>query len=264
MPPKITIVTPSFNQAEFLERTILSVINQHYSNLEYILIDGGSTDNSPQIIKKYQKYFKYFQIKKDKGQYDAIQQGFDRSTGQIMGWLNSDDILLPGSLNLISQLFAQNKKLNWLTSQSVIINQDDQIIRTSIHFGKSRLFTRLGFYHGKLLGFIPQEGTFWTKKLWLKSDAVIPPRQQTLDFELWRRFAQYSPLVNLEAPLAAFRHQPNQKTATQDYYYQEINPLLTYCPQFTRIIGRVFAPISRLIYPRIFYSRRLNQWISKL
>jgi hypothetical protein len=177
-----------------------------------------------------------------------------------MGWLNSDDILLPGSLALIGQLFSHHKKLNWLTSQSIIINSDDQIVRTSIHFGKSRLGIRLGFYHGKLLGFIPQEGTFWTRKLWLRSGSTIPNKNQTLDFELWRIFAKFSPLVNLEAPLAAFRLQPNQKTSTHLLYYREINPLLPYLPQFIRVIGRIFAPISRLLFPRIYFNRETNRW----
>ena len=261
---KITIVTPSFNQGQFLEKTILSVLNQNYPNLEYILIDGDSSDNSPEIINKYKNKFAYFQIKKDSGQWDAIQQGFNHSTGDIMCWLNSDDILLPGSLKLIDQLFSQNKQLNWMTSQSIIINQDDQIIRTSIHFGKSRLFARLGLYHGKLLGFIPQEGTFWTRKLWLQSGAKIPQRQQTLDFELWRQFARFSPLVNLEAPLAAFRQQPNQKTSDHQFYYSEINAYLPYLPMCFRMIGRILAPLSRLIYPRIYFSRRTNNWISKI
>jgi glycosyltransferase involved in cell wall biosynthesis len=231
--PKITIVTPSFNQGEYLERTILSIINQNYPNLEYIVIDGGSIDNSLKIIKKYQKHFSYWQSHPDKGQADAVQQGFNRSTGDILCWLNSDDILLPYSLNLIGTLFSEFPQLNWLTSQSVIINDRDQIIHTGLNFGKSRLFIKLGLYHGKCLGFIPQEGTFWTRKLWHQSGKVIPNKNQTLDYQLWCRFAKYSPLVNLETPLAAFRLQPNQKTSSHTEYYREINLFLSKLPKFT-------------------------------
>lgn len=258
--PKISIITPSFNQAQYLERTILSVIKQAYPNLEYIIIDGQSVDSSSQIIKKYKKYLSYWQISKDKGQYDALNIGFKHATGDIFCWLNSDDILLPNSLNLISKLFTQYTELNWLTSQSVIINQRDEIIQTGPHFGKIPYLIRLGLYHGKCLGFIPQEGTFWRKSLWKKSGSYISKYNFCLDFELWQRFAQHSPLITLEAPLAAFRHHPQQKTNSIDKYYQEINPLLPYLPRFTGIIGRIIGPFSRHLCPKIVFNKITNQW----
>lgn len=258
--PKISIVTPSYNQGKYLEKTILSVINQNYPNLEYIIIDGGSTDSSLKIIKKYQKYLSYWQSKKDGGQSDAINIGFKHTTGNIICWLNSDDVLLPNSLKLIANFFSKYPHLNWLTSQSVIINNQDEIIQTGIHSGKVPLLLRLGFYHGKCLGFIPQEGTFWTKSLWKKSGAVVPDRDGCMDFELWKIFAHYSPLVTLEAPLAAFRHHPDQKTSAMKKYYHEINWLLPYIPRFTGIIGRIIHPLLRRLCPRITYNKSKYIW----
>lgn len=107
--PKITVITPSYNQGKYLETTILSVIGQNYPNLEYILFDGGSIDNSPKIIKEYKKYFKYLRIHKDKGQASAINEGFGRSTGDIIMWLNSDDYLLPNSLKFISENMGHDR-----------------------------------------------------------------------------------------------------------------------------------------------------------
>ena len=258
--PKISVITPSYNQASFLEKTILSVISQNYQNLEYIVIDGASTDSSLKIIKKYQKHFSHWQSQKDNGQSDALNIGFKHATGDILCWLNSDDILLPNSLNLIASLFSNNPKLNWLTSQSIIINQQDQIIQTGLHSGKIPSLIRLGLYHGKCLGFIPQEGTFWTKSLWQKSQAKINPYHYCMDFDLWRQFARFSPLITLEAPLAAFRHHANQKTSTIKKYYQEINKILPYIPKYTGIIGKILHPILRRLCPRITFNKSKYIW----
>lgn len=103
--PKISVITPSYNQGQFLEETILSVIGQNYPNLEYIIMDGGSTDNSVEIIKKYQKHLAYWVSEKDGGQGAAINKGFGLATGEILAWLNSDDMYLPGALLHVAERF---------------------------------------------------------------------------------------------------------------------------------------------------------------
>lgn len=258
--PRITIVTPSYNQDKYLEKTILSVLNQNYPNLEYIIIDGQSTDDSLKIIKKYQKNFSYWQSKPDKGQADAINIGFSHGKGEIMCWLNSDDILLPNSLHLIAKLFSDFPHLEWLTSQSIIINQNDQIIQSGFHSGRFALLLRLGLYHSKGLGFIPQEGTFWRSSLWRRSHAKLLPKNYCLDFHLWRHFAKYTPLTTLHAPLAAFRYHPEQKTSQMAEYYREIHPLLPYIPKITGIFGRILNPLFRRICPHISFDKKNYQW----
>src|SRR5579862_8824120 len=107
--PRITVVTPSFQQGRFLEETIRSVLGQGYPNLDYIVIDGGSTDQSVEIIQKYAAQLSYWVSEPDHGQANAVNKGFQRSTGEILGWLNSDDLLLPGALFTIGRAFARNK-----------------------------------------------------------------------------------------------------------------------------------------------------------
>lgn len=125
--PIITIVTPSFNQGQFLERTIISVLNQNYPNLEYIIIDGGSTDCSVEIIKKYEKHIDYWVSEPDKGQSDALNKGFARATGEIFFYLASDDILLPGILDKVAKIFT-NSDIDVLYGNRIIIDSDDNII----------------------------------------------------------------------------------------------------------------------------------------
>jgi glycosyltransferase involved in cell wall biosynthesis len=120
--PKITVVTPSFNQAAYLQETIESVLNQDYPNLEYIVLDGGSTDGSIDILKKYEKYFAYWRTHPDDGQSAAIIEGFQKSTGDILCWLNSDDFLAPGALALVGEYFQEHPEAEFLVGEVCIVN----------------------------------------------------------------------------------------------------------------------------------------------
>jgi len=114
--PRLTIVTPSFNQSEFIEETIVSVLDQDYPDLEYIIVDGGSTDRSVELIEKYERWLTYWVSEPDRGQAHAINKGFERATGQIAAYINSDDAYLPGAFATVAQTFARNPRADWLCS----------------------------------------------------------------------------------------------------------------------------------------------------
>lgn len=203
--PKISIVTPCFNHSKYLERTITSVVSQGYPNLEYIIIDGGSTDGSVDIIKKYEKYITYWVSESDQGMYYALQKGFEISTGQIMGWINSDDILHPGSLFTISQVLSDFESVEWIQGCPNIIDELDRIVGVD----RTRHVTMFNFYYEKNplnWGCIQQESTYWKRSLWDKAGKHISTDYKFAgDFELWMRFFKHAKLYNLNAFTGSFR-----------------------------------------------------------
>ncbi|MBU2634761.1 MAG: glycosyltransferase, partial [Nanoarchaeota archaeon] len=158
----ITIVTPSYNQALFLEKTILSVLNQNYPNLEYIIIDGGSTDGSIEIIKKYEKYLSYWVSEKDEGQADAINKGFKMATGELVAWQNSDDIYLPEAFERMVSEYKKQPDYDIYFGNIYLIDAYDKIIREmQFHpFSVSHLI----YYDWNL----SSQAVFWKRKIFEK------------------------------------------------------------------------------------------------
>lgn len=224
--PKISIVTPNYNLGAFLERTIKSVIDQEYPNLEYIIIDGGSTDGSIDIIKKYEQHLTHWESSKDGGMYDAINKGLTRSSGQIMGWINSDDVLMKGSLRMIADIFTEYTTIEWLGGCALSINEADEII----YANAQRRWNRFMYYSGDYK-YIQQEGTFWRRNLWNKVGGSVNSKLKYAgDLELWSRFFAYADYYTLPAPIGGFRkRRENQKTLESLHlYHQEAEMILSH------------------------------------
>ncbi len=205
--PKITVVTPSFNQAEFLEETIRSVLLQNYPNLEYIVIDGGSTDGSVEIIQHYSDYLTYWVSEPDNGQADAINKGFSRSTGDIMGWLNSDDLLLSDALYKIATFFCEKKQAKVATGLKKVYDQDSRF-RFNVYLGRpTDAFVR----HWYLVN---QEATYWRQEVWENIGPLDADLMFALDFEYWQRMLNYGYSFELiPSYLAVFRRHEDAKNA---------------------------------------------------
>jgi glycosyltransferase involved in cell wall biosynthesis len=198
--PKISIITPNYNGATYLEATIRSILDQNYPNLEYIIIDGGSIDNSVEIIKRYEKHLAYWISEQDNGLYDALNKGFRRSTGDIMGWLNSDDMLYPNSLYSLSELFLL-PGVKWI--QGVPTGYDEQGRTISI-LGR-REWSKFQFWGGHFQ-WIQQESTFWHRDLWNATGAFISTEYKYAgDMELWNRFFRYEKLYTPGCLIGGFR-----------------------------------------------------------
>jgi glycosyltransferase involved in cell wall biosynthesis len=203
--PKISVITVNFNNGEFLEDTIKSVIDQGYPNLEYILIDGGSTDNSLEIIERYKHHFAFWVSESDEGQYQAIQKGFDNSTGEIMAWLNSDDKYLPKSLFTVAEIFNKFKEIKWLMGFAREYTEDGalvgQITLPWCRWSKYRYLTND-------FQFIQQESSFWKRELWEKAGATLDFKYDLAgDMELWSRFFRFEQLYTTTLELSGFRHR---------------------------------------------------------
>lgn len=211
--PKISIITPSYNQGDYLEATIQSILSQGYPNLEYIIIDGGSTDNSTEIIQKYSQHLAYWVSEPDKGMYDAIQKGFEKSTGDIMAWLNSDDLYHRGSLFTIAEIFTQFPQIEWLQACSTAYNEDGLTIKCQ----ESKRWSKYHYYLGEYR-WIQQESCVWTRALWEKTGASLNTKLRLAgDLELWSRFFQVSPLYVADILIGGFRYRKSDQLSLEGF-----------------------------------------------
>jgi FkbM family methyltransferase len=207
-PPLVSIVTPSYNHARYIERTIMSVIEQGYPNLEYIVQDGASTDCTQAILANYTSKITRVVSQPDTGQANAINLGFKESQGEIMAWLNSDDLLLPGTLAYVVNYFHENPDVDVVYGHRILIDVKDQIIGKWVlppHDNDLILWA----------DYIPQETLFWRRSIWEKSGSHVDESYQfAMDWELILRFREQGiKFVRLPRFLGAFRVHPEQKTS---------------------------------------------------
>lgn len=218
--PKISIVTPSFNQGQFIEQTIQSVLSQNYPNLEYIVMDGGSTDNTVEILKRYEGKLKWFS-EKDKGQSDAINKGLKMATGDIVTWLNSDDYYLPGTLQKVGSYFEEHQEVQWITGDYKIVDENGGEIQPFVRAYKNFLRS-LPFRNALYVAnYINQPSTFWKRTLLKEIGFVNENYHLCMDYDLWLRIYKMHQLYTIPSPLSAFRIHSTSKGKSQ--YQKQFN-----------------------------------------
>lgn len=210
---KISIITPSLNQGRFIEETIRSVLLQGYPNLEYIIIDGGSTDESVEIIKKYEKWLAYWASESDKGQSNAINKGLERSTGKIVGWLNSDDVYCRNSFQFVAtKMWSRDNYINrFLYGNCIIIDEDSREV--SKLYGKPNTHEDiLKVWKGNYS--VPQPGSFVAGDLF-RQTLLNEALHYVLDWELFIRLSAKTPFYYENRNFAKFRHHLESKSVSK-------------------------------------------------
>jgi glycosyltransferase involved in cell wall biosynthesis len=199
--PKIALVTPVRNSGKYIEATIQSVLSQEYPNLEYFVVDGGSTDGTVEIIQRYESQISGWVSERDEGMYDAINKGFARTSGEIMGWISATDVLHPGGLGVVGRVFRDLPEVEWITGRPTWIDEAG----TAMGMLDIPRWSRYRFLAGANR-YIQQESTFWRRGLWERAGGFVDAsRRYVSDFELWVRFFRHAKLYSVDAVIGGFR-----------------------------------------------------------
>jgi len=255
--PKISVVTPSFHQAPFLEETIQSVLSQGYPDLEYIVMDGGSTDGSVDILRKYADRISCWVSEPDEGQSDALRKGFSRATGEVYSWLNSDDTLRKGTLRKVGEYFQRHPEVDLVYGNVDIVDASGGEMYTSYPM----LDIRVLIYENP---FIPQQAMFWRRDLYDRVGGVNPKLRFAMDFELAVRFLLGGARIGkIPEVLANFRIHPGAKSSTiRDVMQAEIDDVLSrLCPTKDGALERT---LKKMYYRCFRFYREPGSFLSAL
>ena len=208
--PLVSIVTPSFNQAPYLEATIRSVLEQDYPDIEYIIVDGGSSDGSVDIIRRYVDRLAWWVSEADKGQTDALNKGFARARGEILAWLNSDDTYQPGAVAEAAAFLQSRPEVGLVYGDANFIDENGKLIGRFPAAQTDYRRLRRGYVH------IPQQAAFFRAELWRKVAPLDPSFYFAMDYDLWVRIAALAPIHYVPRTWANFRLHTQGKTIAAD------------------------------------------------
>lgn len=234
--PLVSIVTPTYNSERFLEDNLQSIINQSYDNIEHIVIDGESNDNTIDILSDYEETYNMDWISEpDDGMYDAIEKGFEKASGEIFSWLNSDDKYFPWSVEVAVE-HLKKEGVEWITGHPTRWDNDGKLVYLNpLRPYYRQRWLKEGWYHGDALGWIQQESMFWTAELWEQRGGFPDGIKMAGDYYLWKEFAKESEIVQIGTAIGGFRRHSSQLTSDMDKYYDEVPKMGIY----PRLLGRL-------------------------
>lgn len=235
--PRITIVTPNYNYGRFIEETIRSVLLQGYPNLEYIIMDSCSTDESVRIIQRYERWLAYWASEKDRGQSDAINKGFARASGQVFAWLNSDDILNPGALKSVGSYWAGEPACHMLAGDGAIVNPQSGKQEYYIKGGRYSFNDLLEYHRNK---YLPQSSVFFSNEAFKKAGALRISLNYSMDLDLWLKTSLAYPIHYLPICLSSMKHHSDAKT------WKDNEPAMKEVAQVIRGYLDKVGPLRRL------------------
>jgi glycosyltransferase involved in cell wall biosynthesis len=263
--PKISIITPSFNQSQFLEETLRSVLDQRYPNLEYIVIDGGSVDGSTEIIKRFEKHLAYWVSEADRGQVHAINKGLSHITGDIFAFLNSDDVYLPGALLSVGEYFRANAECDWVCGDTLFFGEGHQTYLFEAEVPTSAAQALSWAAHA------PQPGMFWRRKVLIQNIAGFDEKwRYCFDHDFYVRLLLAGHRCNhMPLPLAGYRLHTQSKTVRESRKFdEEFDRMAEYYEP--RLKGRGKRQTTATRFLRLSYSssqagerREAAKWLLK-
>jgi len=256
--PNISIITPTLNQGSFIEQTICSIIDQHYPHLEYLIMDGGSTDRTQEIVSKYKKNLTFIS-EKDTGQSNAINKGMKRVRGDIVGFINSDDYLEPGALDAVTSYFSANPSVMWVTGKCFVIDEAGKEVRKGVTAYKNFFLQYLRYLPVLcVVQFISQPAKFWRRELIEQIGPFDESLHYDMDYDYWLRIWQKYPLGYIDRYLARYRvHTASKAVVSPETQFRVEHDILkryTSSP-ITLFLHRIHVQLALLLYRRFWVKR---------
>lgn len=267
---RISIITTTLNARPYIEETVRSVLQTSHRDLEYLVVDAGSSDGTREFLEAVQDDRIHVEVLAGARQYEGLDWALRRSTGEVMAWLNADDLYLPWTISFVAQIFTQFPQVHWITGLPEFLDAEGHCTFIAAPSSYPTRYIRNGWFSEFGYGNLVQESMFWRRDLYCRAGGLDLSYELAADFELWTRFARYAPLEAVDVPLAAWRkHTTNRSIVGAAAYLSEVAKASSHLPRMNRLKawlcrGKAVKHAMRLIEwhrtPWIYYSLTQSRW----